>query len=145
MPPSPLAVGKQFDDMKQLKLAVKKVALFDNFEIKVTHSDKYRYRVICVSDICDWLLTAKTITGEGSTSTVEIRRVGDMHTCSGVEHQGHKQATAALMGAYIEEKIQHNPKYPPKDIIDDVHSIFGSYIYISASLMCKGSRIDSHL
>ena len=124
-PPSPLMVGKQFDNMKKLKLAVKKVALFDNFEIKVTHSDKSRYRVICVSDICDWLLTAKIIMGEGSTSTVEIRRVGDMHTCSGVEHQGHKQATAAFMGAYIEEKIRHNSKYPPKDIIDDVRSTFG--------------------
>lgn len=28
------------------------------------------------------------------------------------------------MGAYIEEKIRYNSKYPPKDIIDDVRSTF---------------------
>src|SRR5437667_8073929 len=50
------------------------------------------------------------------------------HTCAGIQHLGHRQATATFLGAQIQAKLHDQPNYRPKDIQDDIHRQFGLHV-----------------
>ena len=117
-----LAVGIQFANFQQLKLACKRVALYDNFEYTVKKGDKKRYTIeCCTGDNCPWRLHASLVTAESNCSEiVEIKTFIAEHTCFGVQHARHKQASSSFIGSAIQAKLQDRPSYRPTDVLNDM-------------------------
>ena len=118
-----LNVGVRFNTMEKLRIACKRVALLDNFEFSTKKSDKKRYTIQCsTAPTCPWRLHASLISSDGGNSEiVEIRTFVNEHTCNGVQHANHKQASSSLITTVIQARLQDQPGYRPKDkVFDDI-------------------------
>jgi hypothetical protein len=118
-----LAVGVQFDSMKDLRLACKTHAVYENFEIKTDYADKKRYRIHCISsERCPWRLHASLITTDeaGGSNIVEIKTLTSEHTCNGVRTSRHNQAGASMVSAAIQGRVRDQPSYRPVEVVRDV-------------------------
>jgi MULE transposase domain/MuDR family transposase/SWIM zinc finger len=134
------AVGDQFDTMQNLRRACKEYAVQQNFEFKTSHSDKKRYRIHCVSsEKCPWRLHAALVPVEcsGDAKTVEIKAIGDEHTCNGVRTLHHRQAGSSLISSVIQGRVQDHPGYRPVEVIRDARREQGIKVSYSTAWRAK--------
>jgi hypothetical protein len=134
-PPSPLAIGDQFDSMTDLRLACKRVALFDNFEYKIIALNKKRYTIQCITaDGCLWCLHASLIASDnGDTTIVEIKILISEHTCNGNHTARHRQASASFVSSVIEGRLRDQPDYRPTEVLRDIRRDHGVEISYSTA------------
>ena len=130
-----VVVGARFKNKKELKLACQTLSTSGmNFEYTVVKSDKSRFRIKCLAQGCLWSLFAIKVVDEAEDPFFEIRTMNNEHTCAGIQHLGHRQATATFLGAQIQAKLRDQPNYRPKDIQDDIRRQFGLHInYMTAN------------
>ncbi|ERN01386.1 uncharacterized protein LOC18429468 [Amborella trichopoda] len=117
-----LTVGQEFPDVKACRRALRDAAIALHFEIQTVKSDKTRFTAKCASEGCPWRIHAAKLPG---VPTFSIRTIHEGHTCGGITHSGHQQASVAWVANSVEERLRENPSYKPKEILEDIHRSYG--------------------
>lgn len=123
--PSPnhqLNVGQQFPDVHSCRRALREAAIALRFEIQTIKSDKVRFTAQCASEGCSWRIHAAKLPG---VPTFTIRTIRGQHTCAGITHLGHQQASVQWIANSIEQRLRQNPNCKPKEILEEIHLVHG--------------------
>nr|CAD1841754.1 unnamed protein product [Ananas comosus var. bracteatus] len=114
------------DEMSQLQLvsprAIRDAAIACRFEIQTVKSDKTRFTAKCAAEGCPWRIHAAKLPG---VPTFTIRTIHDIHSCAGINHLGHHQASVQWVANSVEERIRENPHCKPKEILEEIHRTHG--------------------
>ncbi|XP_020273842.1 uncharacterized protein LOC109848639 [Asparagus officinalis] len=117
-----LAIGQEFPDVKSCRRALRDAAIACHFEIQTMKSDKTRFTAKCAAEGCPWRIHAAKLPG---VPTFTIRTIHGTHTCSGINHLGHQQASVDWVANSVEERLRENPNYKPKEILEEIHRTHG--------------------
>ncbi|KAI3845712.1 hypothetical protein MKX03_024617 [Papaver bracteatum] len=117
-----LAVGQEFSDVKSCRRALRDAAIALHFEIQTVKSDKTRFTAKCASEGCPWRVHAAKLPG---VPTFTIRTINEGHTCGGITHLGHQQASVQWVANSVEQRLRENPHYKPKEILEEIHRAHG--------------------
>lgn len=117
-----LAVGQEFPDVKSCRRALRDAAIACHFEIQTVKSDKTRFTAKCAAEGCPWRIHAAKLPG---VPTFTIRTIHETHTCSGINHLGHQQASVQWVANSVEERLRENPHCKPKEILEEIHRMHG--------------------
>ncbi|KAJ6829318.1 uncharacterized protein M6B38_358155 [Iris pallida] len=117
-----LTVGQEFPDVKSCRRALRDAAIACHFEIQTVKSDKTRFTARCAAEGCPWRIHAAKLPG---VPTFTIRTIQDTHTCVGINHLGHQQASVQWVANSVEERLRENPHYKPKEILEEIHRMHG--------------------
>lgn len=114
----PLAKGIDFDKLDQLKHACRTWAVKQVFEFKTIRASKTRYEIACKGENCPWHLSARSVGGPGGF--FRIKSFVSDHSCFGINHSGHQQATAKFICDFILPRVQQESQYRPSSIVKHV-------------------------
>ncbi|XP_038704873.1 uncharacterized protein LOC120000806 [Tripterygium wilfordii] len=117
-----LSVGQEFSDVKSCRRALRDTAIALHFEIQTIKSDKTRFTAKCATEGCPWRIHAAKLPG---VPTFTIRTIHESHTCGGISHLGHQQASVQWVANSVEQRLMENPSYKPKEILEEIHRIHG--------------------
>ncbi|KAL4376917.1 hypothetical protein GQ457_02G003670 [Hibiscus cannabinus] len=117
-----LTVGKEFPDVHSCRRALRDAAIALHFEMQTIKSDKTRFTAKCASEGCPWRIHAARLPG---VPTFTIRTIHNEHTCGGITHLGHQQASVQWVADVVAESIKENPQYKPKEILEEIHRVHG--------------------
>nr|KYP71783.1 hypothetical protein KK1_011056 [Cajanus cajan] len=117
-----LSVGQEFPDVKSCRRALRDTAIALHFEIQTIKSDKTRFTAKCRSDGCPWRIHAAKLPG---VPTFTIRTIHESHTCGGISHLGHQQASVQWVASSVEQRLRENPNCKPKEILEEIHRVHG--------------------
>ncbi|GAB4830477.1 hypothetical protein Ancab_040688 [Ancistrocladus abbreviatus] len=121
-PDHELHVGQEFPDVKSCRRALRDTAIALHFEIQTVKSDKTRFTARCASEGCPWRIHAAKLPG---VTTFTIRTLNDNHTCGGITHLGHQQASVQWVANSVEQQLKENPNCKPKEILEEIHRAHG--------------------
>lgn len=121
-PTHELTVGQEFSDVKSCRRALRDTAIALHFEIQTVKSDKTRFTAKCASEGCPWRIHAAKLPG---VPTFTIRTIHNQHTCGGITHLGHQQASVQWVASSVEQSLRENPHYKPKEILEEIHRVHG--------------------
>lgn len=121
-PTHELTVGQEFPDVKSCRRALRDTAIALHFEIQTVKSDKTRFTAKCASEGCPWRIHAAKLPG---VPTFTIRTIHEEHTCGGITHLGHQQASVQWVAKSVEQSLRENPHYKPKEILEEIHRVHG--------------------
>jgi len=76
-----IKVGDTFADKIAFRHTIKQYAIKNEFETRIEHSDKERYRARCADENCDWRVFAKKLHGGNTFMVVKLSEL-DVHSCS---------------------------------------------------------------
>ena len=131
---STLYVGASFDTLQTLKNTCKDYAIQHAFEYRVLKANKSRYTIECKAEGCTWRLHASLVHG---SSICRIKTYESQHTCFGINHSGHTQASHGFLAQKIADKVRKQPSYHPVDIIRDVQREMGIKVSYSTAYRTK--------
>lgn len=117
-----LVVGQEFPDVKSCRRALRDTAIALHFEMQTIKSDKTRFTAKCASEGCPWRIHAAKLPG---VPTFTIRTIHETHTCGGIYHLGHQQASVQWVANSVEQRLRENPNYKPKEILEEIHRVHG--------------------
>ncbi|KAG0496064.1 hypothetical protein HPP92_000755 [Vanilla planifolia] len=117
-----LHVGQEFPDVMSCRRALRNAAIACHFEIQTVKSDKTRFTAKCAAEGCPWRIHAARLPG---VPTFTIRTINENHTCVGINHLGHQQASVQWVASSVEERLRENPHYKPKEILEEIHRVHG--------------------
>lgn len=117
-----LHVGQEFPDVKSCRRALRDTAIALHFEMQTIKSDKTRFTAKCAAEGCPWRIHAAKLPG---VPTFTIRTIHDNHTCGGIAHLGHQQASVQWVANSVEQRLRENPNYKPKEILEEIHRVHG--------------------
>lgn len=117
-----LRVGQEFPDVMSCRRALRDTAIALHFEIQTIKSDKTRFTAKCASEGCPWRIHAAKLPGVPSFT---IRTIHESHTCGGISHLGHQQASVQWVANSVEQCLRENPNYKPKEILEEIHRSHG--------------------
>ncbi|XP_076914908.1 uncharacterized protein LOC143574074 [Bidens hawaiensis] len=117
-----LMVGQEFPDVASCRRALRYTAIALHFEIQTVKSDKTRFTAKCASEGCPWRIHAAKLPG---VPTFTIRTIHAEHTCGGIAHLGHQQASVQWVANSVEQRLKENPQCKPKEILEEIHRVHG--------------------
>lgn len=117
-----LFVGKEFPDVHSCRRALRDAAIALRFEMQIVKSDKTRFTAKCAGEGCPWRIHAAKLP---AVPTFTIRTIRDEHTCGGITHLGHQQASVQWVADAVAERLKENPHYKPKEILEEIHRVHG--------------------
>ncbi|XP_022856374.1 uncharacterized protein LOC111377493 isoform X2 [Olea europaea var. sylvestris] len=117
-----LHVGQEFPDVKACRRALRDTAIALHFEMQTIKSDKTRFTAKCANEGCPWRIHAAKLPG---MPTFTIRTINDNHTCGGIAHLGHQQASVQWVANSVEQRLLENPNCKPKEILEEIHRVHG--------------------
>ncbi|KAI4301943.1 hypothetical protein L6164_035174 [Bauhinia variegata] len=117
-----LTVGQEFPDVKSCRRALRDTAIALHFEMQTIKSDKTRFTAKCASEGCPWRIHAAKLPG---VPTFTIRTINENHTCGGITHLGHQQASVQWVANSVERRLKENPNCKPKEILEEIHKVHG--------------------
>ncbi|OIW13812.1 hypothetical protein TanjilG_31701 [Lupinus angustifolius] len=117
-----LSVGQEFPDVKSCRRALRDTAIALHFEMQTIKSDKTRFTAKCASEGCPWRIHAAKLPG---VPTFTIRTIHESHTCGGISHLGHQQASVQWVANSVEQRLKENPNCKPKEILEEIHRSHG--------------------
>ncbi|KAJ0079782.1 hypothetical protein Patl1_23250 [Pistacia atlantica] len=117
-----LVVGQEFPDVKSCRRALRDTAIALHFEMQTIKSDKTRFTAKCATEGCPWRIHAAKLPG---VPTFTIRTIHESHTCGGISHLGHQQASVQWVANSVEQRLRENPNYKPKEILEEIHRVHG--------------------
>lgn len=121
-PTQELHVGQEFPDVKSCRRALRETAIALHFEVQTIKSDKTRFTAKCAAEGCPWRIHAAKLPG---VPTFTIRTLHETHTCGGISHLGHQQASVEWVANSVEERLKENPNCKPKEILEEIHRMHG--------------------
>ncbi|CAN0892831.1 hypothetical protein LINGRAHAP2_LOCUS17797 [Linum grandiflorum] len=117
-----LTVGQEFPDVMSCRRALRDTAIALHFEIQTIKSDKTRFTAKCATEGCPWRIHAAKLPG---VPTFTIRTIHESHTCGGISHLGHQQASVQWVANSVEQRLRENPNCKPKEILEEIHRTHG--------------------
>ncbi|KAK2352156.1 MuDR family transposase [Trifolium repens] len=117
-----LSVGQEFPDVKSCRRALRDTAIALHFEMQTIKSDKTRFTAKCASEGCPWRIHAAKLPG---VPTFTIRTIHESHSCGGISHLGHQQASVQWVANSVEQRLKENPNCKPKEILEEIHMVHG--------------------
>lgn len=117
-----LSVGQEFPDVESCRRALRNNAIALHFEMQTIKSDKTRFTAKCANEVCPWRVHAAKLPG---VPTFTIRTISGDHTCGGITHLGHQQASVEWVANTVEQRLRENPNYKPKEILEEIHRVHG--------------------
>ncbi|ESQ51622.1 hypothetical protein EUTSA_v10016294mg [Eutrema salsugineum] len=117
-----LVVGMEFSDVYACRRALRDAAIALRFEMQTVKSDKTRFTAKCASEGCPWRIHCAKLPG---LPTFTIRTIHGSHTCSGILHLGHHQASVQWVAEAVKERLRVNPQCKPKEILEEIHQVHG--------------------
>ncbi|RHN80647.1 putative transcription factor interactor and regulator CCHC(Zn) family [Medicago truncatula] len=117
-----LTVGQEFPDVKSCRRALRDTAIALHFEMQTIKSDKTRFTAKCASEGCPWRIHAAKLPG---VPTFTIRTIHESHSCGGISHLGHQQASVQWVANSVEQRLKENPNCKPKEILEEIHMVHG--------------------
>ncbi|XP_059625978.1 uncharacterized protein LOC132269014 [Cornus florida] len=121
-PTHELTVGQEFPDVQSCRRALRDTAIALHFEIQTVKSDKTRFTAKCASEGCPWRIHAAKLPG---VPTFTIRTIHEQHSCGGITHLGHQQASVQWVANSVEQRLKENPNCKPKEILEEIHRVHG--------------------
>ncbi|GMG99591.1 hypothetical protein Nepgr_001431 [Nepenthes gracilis] len=112
-----LLVGQEFLDVKSCRRALRDTAIALHFEMQTIKSDKTRFTAKCASEGCPWRIHAAKLPG---VRTFPIRTLHGTHSCGGIDHLAHQQASVQSVANSVERCLRENPNYKPKEILEKI-------------------------
>lgn len=122
VPRHELTVGQEFSDVISCRRALRDAAIALRFEIQTVKSDKSRFTAKCANEGCPWRIHAAKLPG---VLTFTIRTIHGEHTCGGLTHLGHQQASVQWVADSVEQRLWENPNCKPKEILEEIHRVHG--------------------
>ncbi|XP_077226980.1 uncharacterized protein LOC143860295 [Tasmannia lanceolata] len=123
-----LVIGQEFPDVETCRKMLKETAIALHFDLRIVKSDRSRFIAKCSKEGCPWRVHAAKCPG---VSTFSIRTLHGEHTCEGVHNLHHQQASVGWVARSVEARLRDNPKYKPKDILQDIreqHGVLVTYM-----------------
>ena len=117
-----LVVGQEFPEVQSCRRALRDAAIALRFEIQTVKSDKTRFTAKCATEGCPWRIHCAKLPG---VPTFTIRTIHESHTCGGITHLGHQQASVQWVANSVEQSLKENPHYKPKEILEEIHRVHG--------------------
>ncbi|CAM8923115.1 hypothetical protein QQ045_022217 [Rhodiola kirilowii] len=117
-----LKVGQEFPDVQSCRRHLRNTAIALHFEIQTVKSDKNRFTAKCASEGCPWRIHCAKLPG---VPTFTIRTIHEEHTCGGITHLGHQQASVDWVANSVERRLKENPNCKPKEILEEIHRVYG--------------------
>ena len=117
-----LEVGMEFSDVLACRRALRDAAIASRFEMQTLKSDKTRFTAKCASVDCPWRIHCARLPG---VPTFSIRTIHGSHTCGGILHLGHHQASVEWVAEAVKETLRENPHCKPKEILEEIHQVHG--------------------
>ncbi|XP_022873501.1 uncharacterized protein LOC111392395 [Olea europaea var. sylvestris] len=119
-----ISKDKVFKNKTMVKRSISIYAIHNNFQFKVSKSNKKEYVLKCIDDKCKWTFRASRL---GGTDMFKVRYRKNVHICSNNIILGdHPQATSSIVGEFIMYKyISTKTTYTPADIISDMMNTYG--------------------
>ncbi|EOA26633.1 hypothetical protein CARUB_v10022697mg [Capsella rubella] len=117
-----LVVGMEFSDVLACRRALRDAAIALRFEMQTVKSDKTRFTAKCTSEGCPWRIHCARLPG---VPTFTIRTIHGSHTCGGISHLGHHQASVQWVAEAVKERLKINPHCKPKEILEEIHQVHG--------------------
>jgi hypothetical protein len=119
-----ISKDKVFKNKTLVKRSISIYAIHNNFQFKVSKSDKREYVLKCIDDKCKWTFRASRL---GGTDMFKVRYIKNDHICSNNIILGdHRQATSSTVGEFIMYKyISTKTTYTPSDIMNDMMNAYG--------------------
>ncbi|WCJ43859.1 hypothetical protein M5689_024568 [Euphorbia peplus] len=117
-----ISVGQEFPDVISCRRALRDTAIALHFEMQTIKSDKTRFTAKCASEGCPWRIHAAKLPG---VPTFTIRTIHESHSCGGISHLGHQQASVQWVANSVEQRLKENPNYKPKEILEEIHRVHG--------------------
>lgn len=146
------AVGAQFDSFIELKHACIRAALHDVYEFDTVHVfpssqhqidgkqvDSDRYRIRCKNTECEWFLYAVSLDG---TVVWEVRTTVQVHTCHGINHNGHCNIDEEFVSHEILPKLRMDNSFTPKSIQNHFQDQYGVKISYSKAYRAKERALN---
>ncbi|XP_021742191.1 uncharacterized protein LOC110708376 [Chenopodium quinoa] len=121
-PSHEIRVGQEFPDVKSCRRALRDMAIALHFEMQTIKSDKTRFTAKCAAEGCPWRVHAAKLPG---APTFTIRTLYELHTCNGIGHLGHQQASVQWVANSVEQRLRENPNCKPKEILEEIHRVHG--------------------
>jgi hypothetical protein len=117
-----IELHQTFNSRQELKYAIERLAVRNNFETTTVRADLRRYQVKCKAKHCPWLLKASPV----SQSTLwRIIEFDSTHNCVGVTGTDNSTASAKFIATAMLEKIRTQPDLRPIHMQKDFHREFG--------------------
>ncbi|XP_010486585.1 PREDICTED: uncharacterized protein LOC104764697 isoform X1 [Camelina sativa] len=117
-----MVVGMEFLDANACRRAIKNAAIALRFELQTIKSDKTRFTAKCIGEGCPWRIHCAKLPG---APTFTVRTIHGSHTCGGVSHLGHQQASVQWVADVVAEKLKQNPHFKPKEILEEIYRVHG--------------------
>ena len=136
----PFSVGVTFDDLTLLKSTCCAWAMKNVFEFDTPRSSPTRYEIVCRAQGCPWRLYASSI---GGSKAFRVNAFNGDHTCTGLTHAGHKNATAKFVCDWILPKVRQQPHYRPSHLVKDMKTEFAVEITYSKALRAKELALEA--
>ncbi|ERN11029.1 uncharacterized protein LOC18439213 [Amborella trichopoda] len=125
-----MAIGKEFEDVRSFRRALISFAIAENFVIKYATNDLNRVTAKCQAEGCTWRIHASRISG---FKKFRVKTMNPTHTCRGWLNGAHPQAGSKWIADRIKQRLKDNPKYKPREIIDDIRRHYGVQVtYLQA-------------
>lgn len=148
--PSPFAEGLDFDTLEELKSSCRLWAVKSAFEFKTLRANKTRYEIVCKFEGCPWRLYATSLAH--AAHIFRIKKHNPNHSCLGMGHSGHQQASAKFICEVILEQVKTRPRYRPSQIVIDIKTQHMVDITYSKAFRAKelalerihGSHVDAY-
>ncbi|XP_056845711.1 uncharacterized protein LOC108812459 [Raphanus sativus] len=121
-PDHDLVVGMEFSDVLSCRRALRDAAIASRFEMQTVKSDKTRFTAKCASAGCPWRIHCARLPG---VQTFSIRTIHGSHTCDGILHLGHHQASVQWVAEAVKQTLRENPHCKPKEILEEIHQVHG--------------------
>jgi hypothetical protein len=137
--PCPFAVGVEFDDLALLKSTACAWAMRKVFEFDTPRSSPTRYEIICHAEACSWRLYATSISG---SKAFRVNAFNGDHTCIGLTHSGHKNATVKFICDWILPTIRQQPHYRPSHLVKEMKTEFAVEITYTKALRAKELALE---
>lgn len=117
-----IGVGQEFNDARDFRNALRNYAVTKGFALKYVKNEGARVTVKCKANGCPWRAYASRLP---TTQRFKLRKINDVHTCSGDVKDGHPQATNHWIASIVKEKLRDCPQYKPRDIANDIYRNYG--------------------
>ncbi|CAN6196250.1 unnamed protein product [Urochloa humidicola] len=100
-----IKVGDTFADKNAFIHTIKQYAIRNEFETRLEHSDKERYRVRCADAACEWRVYAKKLHGCNTFMVVKLTEL-DVHTCPSTSKMKGREASIAWISQKVKDVVK---------------------------------------
>jgi hypothetical protein len=134
-----IKLDQVFATREDLKHAIKKYAIQNNFETRTTRVDSRRYQIKCKAEDCPWLLHARPL---GDSAQWRVEQLNPSHSCIGLTHTGNSAASADFLAREILEQVRLQPDLKPTNIVKDIHRIYGVEVPYQRAHAAKADALN---